>query len=174
VQKPVAQGDAGPRDAAVAPDASLDAAVATRRPHAIHRKDLTVPDVDVAKLPAHGVVLAQWYLGGDSLTVVDFDTATLRYTEHTMMSDEKPANFTRKLKPAQLDRLRSTGLAAWDEEPKGDMPHATDIRQDLVVLDGDEAFYLSGYPISTGLGEATGRPAASAAVVEILSRIQPR
>ena len=40
------------------------------------------------------------------------------------------------------------------------MQAATDVREDLFILDGDEAFYVSAHPISAEAG-ATGRPAAS-------------
>jgi hypothetical protein len=43
------------------------------------------------------------------------------------------------------------------------MAEWTDIREDLYVVDGDEGFLLTGYPINAS-GSPTGRPAASSAV----------
>ena len=165
-QKPVVRDDAAPRDAAPPVDA-----VVMRHRHAIRRDDLTTPDVDKTKLPVHGVALASWYLGGASQSVIDFDAATLRHHEASMLADAKPIDRTRKLTPAQVERFRSLAFAAWHEDPTGPTPQATDIRQDLIVLDGDEAFSLSGYPITLSLGEQNGRPAAAAAVSAILYQV---
>jgi hypothetical protein len=52
--------------------------------------------------------------------------------------------------------------AAWAETPNGEMPTATDVREDLYVFDDDEAFYLSGHPI--GANGTKGRPLAAAAL----------
>jgi hypothetical protein len=46
------------------------------------------------------------------------------------------------------------------------MAEATDVREDLYVLDGNDAFYLLGTPIHA-LARPTGRPAAARAVAAL-------
>jgi len=80
---------------------------------------------------------------------------------------EKPRDRTRKLDAAALDGVMAAALEAWHETATGPTPVATDVREDLIVLDGDEAFYLVGHPLSTLSGEKTGRPATARALAAI-------
>ncbi len=130
------------------------------------RKDLATPHTDPAALPQHGVVVHSWGMGGDELIVVDSDDSTIRVADNLM--NKKPSDRTRKLDETKLEALMTFAFAAWHEDPTGPTPEATDIREDLIILDGDEAFYLMGHPISS-LGGGTGRPAA-ARVMEAMYR----
>jgi hypothetical protein len=134
-------------------------------PHAVPRKALITPNTDQASLPEHGVVVHSWGLSGDSMVVLDQDASTMRVVKNLM--SEKPSDKTRKLDKKRVDELMKVALAAWHEDPTGDMPSATDVREDLIVVDGDEAFHLSGYPITSLPGETTGRPAAARAMTAI-------
>lgn len=66
---------------------------------------------------------------------------------------------TRRLSPKRISDVMHLAFAASNEDGAA-MPAATDVREDLYVVDGDEAFYLSAHPISAEAG-MTGRPAAS-------------
>jgi hypothetical protein len=135
-------------------------------PHAVARKALITPHTDQASIPKHGIVVHSWGLGGDSMVVIDQDASTMRVVENIMGKD--PSDKTRKLDRKRVDELMKVAFAAWHEDPTGDMPSATDIREDLIVVDGDEAFYLSGHPITALLSEQeTGRPAAARAMTAI-------
>jgi hypothetical protein len=137
----------------------------TRHAHAIDRRILATPHTDAAVLPQHGVVVHVWGLGGDSLIVIDQDASTMRTVRNLMgkpRTDKK-----RKLDAKQLAGLMQVSFDAWHEDATGPTPSATDVREDLIVLDGDEVFYLSGYPISTFIDEDTGRPAAAKAMAAI-------
>jgi hypothetical protein len=137
-----------------------------RHANAIARKTLTTPHTDAAMLPVHGVVVHRWGLLGELLIVVDRDHSTIRGVENYV--GEKPRDRTRPLATATLDRVMAAAVDAWHETATGPTPVATDVREDLIVLDGDEAFYLSGHPISTYVDdERTGRPAAARAMKAI-------
>jgi len=138
---------------------------ATRHPNAVARTALVTPDTDPKVLPVHGVVVHSWGLRGDGLTVIDRDAGTLRIADHFM--GEKPRDRTRKLDASTLDRIMAAAIEAWHETATGPTPVATDVREDLIVLDGDEAFYLVGHPISTLGADKTGRPAAARALAAI-------
>ncbi len=112
--------------------------------------------------------LHAWGLGGELSVMLDVDTTTLRIDRDMM--GEKKTTRQRKVSPEESGRLMALGEVAWRETPSGEIERATDIREDLYVLDGDDAFYLSGYPL-TSLGHPD-RPAASA-VVAALYRMKP-
>jgi len=135
-----------------------------RNTHAIARKDLVTPHTDPALLPLHGVVAHAWGMNGDTLIAIDSDKSTVHVVS-TIMS-KKPVDKMFEAKFEKVDAVMKLALMAWHENPTGEMPSATDIREDLIVLDGDEAFYLSGHPISSH-GMETGRPHASEAITAI-------
>ena len=146
--------------------APIAKAPSTRHKHAIPRKDLATPHTDPKVFPSHGVAVHIWGLGGDQLVVVDQTASTIRTISNLM--GEKPSDKTRKLDAKKRDELMTLALDAWHEDATGPTPEATDVREDLIVLDGDEAFYLSGHPIHSFAGDdATGRPAASRAVLAL-------
>ena len=134
----------------------------SRHPHAIPRSALGLPDLDLPnkELPKHGVILKAWGLAGDSTLVVDRDAGTVREITNMMRDGHK--DRTRKLAPAKLEAVMAAANAAWGETQNGDMPDATDVREDLYVFDDDEAFYLSGHPI--GAYGKQGRPLAQVAL----------
>ena len=137
----------------------------TRHPNAVARTALVTPDTDPKLLPVHGVVVHTWGLAGDGMIVIDRDAGTLRSVKHLM--GEKPRDRTRKLDASTLDRIMAGAIEAWHETATGPTPVATDVREDLIVLDGDEAFYVSGHPLSTFGADRTGRPAAARALAAI-------
>ena len=139
-----------------------------RHKHVILTQDLSKPDLDLAKLPNHGVVLKTWGLGGDSTLVLDSDDGTIREISNLM--GKPPTDRRRTLQRIMINKAMFAAAAAWDEEPNGEMPRATDVREDLYVLDGDEAFYLSGYPI--GANGTKGRPLAEKALA-VLFQLAP-
>jgi hypothetical protein len=112
--------------------------------HSIARSALPTADTKT-RLPLHGVVVHSWGLGGDETIVVDADKKTLRVISNLM--DKPPRDDTYKREPNQINRIMRVAFAAWNEDDS-EMPTATDVREDLYVLDGDDAFYLSGYPIA--------------------------
>ncbi|MEO8549154.1 MAG: hypothetical protein ABI678_04255 [Kofleriaceae bacterium] len=133
----------------------------SRHPHAIPRTDLGTPDLDLAPkdVPKHGAIVKSWGMGGDRTIIVDHEAGTVRVISNLM---GKPHHdTTRKVAAPQLAAAMAAAIAAWAETPDGEMPTATDVREDLYVLDDDEAFYLSGHPI--GADGTKGRPLAQAA-----------
>ena len=152
---------------AAVPDPWVVPAATARHRHAVRTADLTKPDLGVA-LPAHGVVVKTWGLGGDSTLILDSDANTIR--ELASLMGKAPTDHRRMLTPSRVAQIMNVAERAWDEEPNGDMPQATDVREDLYVIDGDEAFYLSGYPI--GAYQGKGRPAAARAL-EVLFALAP-
>jgi len=130
------------------------------RPHSTSRAKLD-PEV---KLPRHGLVLRGWSLHAELTVTIDADAKTLH--AHAISMNQPDDDRSRTLTDDELSRLMAAGNAAWDETPTGPMPHATDLREDLYVADGEQVFYLTGRPISA-LGMPTGRPAASNAVAAI-------
>ena len=141
---------------------------ATHHKHGVRRVDLVKADLGKLELPKHGIVFKSWGLGGDGTFVLDSDANTSRMISNLM--GKPPTDRRRTLSPAVVKMAMTTAFTAWDEEPTGPMPSATDVREDLYILDGDEAFYLSGYPIAIG-GES-GRPRA-AALLEVLDKLAP-
>jgi hypothetical protein len=138
-----------------------------RHAHAIARRGLGLPDLELADkdLPKHGVILKSWGLGGDSTLVVDRDAGTVRAITNLVGQGHK--DRTRKLAPAKLEAVMTAANAAWGETPNGEMPDATDVREDLYVFDDDEAFYLSGHPIGAYGGK--GRPLAQVALEALIA-----
>jgi len=120
-------------------------------------------------LPAHGVVLHTWGLAGDSILTLDADTSKLHSVSNLMGA--KPRETTRKLSAAQVAKLVEVANAAWIEEPTGPGPFLTDIREDLIVVDGSEAFYVTGSPLGAD-EEQKGRPAAGRAVAALVAALR--
>jgi hypothetical protein len=134
----------------------LPTAPVHRHAHTIDRATLQPFDTQTP-LPLHGLVVHRWDLAGDETIVIDSDLHTLRDVTNT--AGKKPSDVTSKHDAKQLTDVMHLAFAAWNEDAAA-MQAATDVREDLYVLDGDEAFYVSGHPISAEAG-ATGRPAAS-------------
>ena len=124
--------------------------------HAIDRATLQTSDTQTP-LPLHGLVVHRWDVTGDETIVIDSDLDTVRVVSST--AGKKPSDVTNKHDAKQVTDLMHLAFAAWHEDGAR-MQAATDVREDLYVLDGDEAFYLSAHPISAEAG-MTGRPAAS-------------
>ena len=139
-----------------------------RHKHGLRTVDLAKPDLGNVELPKHGAVLKSWGLEGDSTIILDSDAGTIHEIANLM--DKKPYDRKLAITPVVVTRAMTALNAAWDEDQNGDMPSATDIREDLYILDGDDAFYVSGYPI--GAYGVTGRPAAARAI-ELLVRLTP-
>jgi hypothetical protein len=152
-----------PRTAVAPPVHVASAPPPARHKHGFLTVDLSKPDLGDITLPKHGVVIKTWGMGGDGTLILDRDAGTLR--ELTHWRGKPPGDHRRTITTTLLDRAMARAYAAWDEEPNGEMPVATDVREDLYVLDDDEAFYLSGFPI--GANGTQGRPAAAQAMAEI-------
>ena len=131
--------------------APLPVAPTHRHGHAVARATLTMPDVPTT-MPQHGLVVHEWSPEIDMTIVIDADQSTSR-----VLANGK--DTTRKAAPKQISDLMHLAFAAWNEDGAA-MQAPTEVREDLYILDGDEAFYLSGHPISAEAGK-TGRPAAS-------------
>jgi len=131
--------------------------------HAVRTTELKTPDTDASVRPKHGAIVHTWGIATDILIVIDFDASTVRVKrDEDMRQPPIHDDQTQKLTTDQLTTARTAAFAAWHEDATGPTPQATDIREDLIVIDGDEAFYLSGYPITTSIpDELTGRPAAA-------------
>jgi hypothetical protein len=134
----------------------LPDAVKHRHAHAIDRATLPTSDTQTP-LPLHGLVVHRWDPSGDETIVIDSDQTTLRVVSNA--SGKPPSDLTTKRDAKQITDLMHLASAAWNEDAAR-MQAPTDVREDLYILDGDEAFYVSGHPISAEAG-ATGRPAAS-------------
>ena len=126
--------------------------------HAVDRSTLQTPGT-TARLPLHGVAVHVWGLGGDQTIVIDSDKATVRQISNLM--GKPPRDDMYEGNGKQIDQIMQLAFAAWDEDGS-EMPMAPDIREDLYVLDGDEAFFLSGHPIAAN--GKIGRPLAMKAV----------
>ncbi len=99
-------------------------------------------------LPRHGVTLQVFGMAGDYILTIDFDARTARSVEtNTMLGDVPPTVKQFTLTPAQVAAFREASQSAKAVSPIPEPPHATDVREDLTVLDGDEVFYLMGHPI---------------------------
>jgi hypothetical protein len=142
------------------------------RPHSLRRAKLDSLHtfIDVRALPRRGIAVKSAGLGGDSEIIIDADASTIR--ERDKLMGAKPTDTTHKLSAAQLDKLMKLADAAWREEPSGPMSEATDVREDLIVIDGDELFFLRGFPITVSGGTKTGRPAASEALLAIYAAMR--
>jgi len=131
--------------------------------------ELKTPDTDASVRPAHGVIVHTWGIATEILIVIDFDASTLRVKRvEDMRQPPIHDDQTTKIDSATVDVMKKAAFAAWHEDATGPTPQATDSREDLIVIDGDEGFYLSGYPITTSIPEEhTGRPAAAKAMEAI-------
>ncbi len=116
--------------------------------------------------PIHGLVLGFSGVGGHSRLTLDLATATLR-RDRQFAGESKTQQ--RKVSPYESSQLMALAEAAWREIPAGKPEFITDSREDLYILDGDEAFHVIGNPLED-LGH-TNRPAA-AALVKRLSEIR--
>jgi hypothetical protein len=153
-----------------------------KHPHSERRSKLDSLHtfIDIRALPRRGIAVRVSGLGGDSEIIIDADTSTIRERRrcHGLTSSscqsaqKKTSDTTRTLSAAQLEKLMKLADAAWREEPTGPMSEATDIREDLIVVDNDEFFFLSGFPISVFGGAKTGRPAASDALRAIYASMR--
>ena len=137
------------------PPAAAALPASGRHKHAILTADLSTPSLAVA-LPKHGVVLETWGPISEDTLVLDSDAGTMRQISDLVIKTH--SDRRRIVAPAKVKATMAAAFAAWDEEPYGPMPSTTGVRNDLYVIDGDEAFYLSGTPIG-GYGK-TGRPLA--------------
>lgn len=129
-----------------------------RHAHSIARSSLSTSDTPT-RLPLHGVVVHTWGLRGDATIVIDSDKSTIRQISNLMGTPPRDDRYEGDAK--QIDQIMQLAFAAWNEDDS-EMPTATDVREDLYVLDGDEAFFLSGHPIAAN--GKTGRPLAVKAV----------
>jgi hypothetical protein len=134
--------------------------------HSIARSSLPTADTPT-RLPLHGVVVHSWGLGGDETVVVNSDKTTVRVLANLM--GKPPRDDTYKGDAKQIEQIMMLAVAAWNEDGS-EMPTATDVREDLYVLDGDEAFFLSGHPIAAN--GKTGRPAAVKAVDAVFRAVR--
>lgn len=146
----------------------------TRHPHSVRTTQLKTPDTAASLRPMHGAIVHTWGIATDILIVIDFDASTVRVKRDESMMGGQPthSDHTEKLASEKLAAAKTAAFAAWHEDATGPTPQATDIREDLIVIDGDEAFYLSGYPISASMPEEkTGRPAAAKAM-DVIYRLE--
>jgi len=154
----VAACDQGaPPPAPVAPVAPV-APPAIPRPHTVKRSTAKLDDA----LPAHGLALHIYGIGGDDLTVVDTDAGTLRYVDHPMFQDRKPTDRTVKLTGDERALVITLADAAWREEPNGHTPNVTDVGSYLEIGDGDDVFVAKGT-----LFEGPWRPAAGMLMIAL-------
>ena len=116
------------------------------------------------KLPVHGLVLQVSGLSGESRMTLDLDATTLRLD--TDVIGERKTTRQRKISPYESEKLMWFAEAAWRELPSGPVESATDIGEDLYILDGDDAFFISGSPLRS-LGHPD-RPAAAALVAALV------
>jgi len=124
-------------------------------------KSLPVP------LPARGYALETSGIGGSDLEIIDSDARTFRVI--VQGPNNEHLDRTVQLDEATARRLDLLAAHAWHEVPHGDMPSATDIMQDLFIVDHDDAFHLRGYPIEAKFErDHTGRPLASDLVIEVM------
>lgn len=134
----------------------------------------SVPDYSVGsdgvtgKLPVHGVMIFQGYIGHHTFITVDADASTLRVWSIEWGSSPVRRDSSRALAPGELSKLLELANAAWREDPVGPMLTVPDIVEELFVVDGDEGFYLAGEPIRD-----SGRPAAARAVDALFSAAVP-
>lgn len=110
-----------------------------KRPHTVARTTVHLDDA----LPAHGIVLHIYGIGGDDLVAVDTDASTVRSAQHGF-DVPKPTERTRPLSAGDRGLLLSLADAAWREEPNGHAPDVTDIGSHLAIADGDDVFVASG------------------------------
>ena len=129
----------------------LPVALNHRHGHAIDRATLSTAAIPGTP-PVHGLVVRQLTTTSDQWIVIDADRNELR-----LIANGKETK--RDVNPQAVLDLVHLAAFAWNEEGAA-MQVATDVREDLYVFDADEAFYLSGHPLSAEAAQ-TGRPAAS-------------
>lgn len=133
----------------------LLAACETARP-TTPRTALDTHELPIA-LPMRGIVVKASGIGGAyELVSLDSDARTL----HVIVHGDQPLDTTLTLEAAQLHRLDDLATRAWAEVQHGAMLEASDIVEDLYIVDHDDAFHLRGFPIHEP-GAATGRPVAA-------------
>jgi hypothetical protein len=103
-------------------------------------------DVLPIKLPHHALYAAGYGLGGESSITIDLDAGTVHTVVDTM---KKKSDTTRKLTDAERAALVGLEVAAWTDGPGDEKLHATDVRQDVAIASGDDAFYRVGYPLQS-------------------------
>ncbi|HET9987488.1 MAG TPA: hypothetical protein VFQ65_03190, partial [Kofleriaceae bacterium] len=111
--KPTPKPDT-PRAAPVVPVVTPPPPRAARHEHVILTADLAKPDLDLAQLPTHGVVLKTWGLGGDDTLVLDSDAGTMRQISNLM--GKTHSDRRRIVAPAKVKATMAAAFAAWDEE----------------------------------------------------------
>ncbi len=116
------------------------------------------------KLPAHGMVLAYRGFSNGSRLTLDADAGTLRL-EKDSMGKVEPRE--REVSREEISEIMALGEAAWREIPSGTPQVYNDYRQELYVLDGEDAFWVVGNPLEDQHGAPVDRPAASAAVTRL-------
>jgi hypothetical protein len=136
-------------------------------------RDIT-PRTDIVAAVRPGVPQHGIYAAGGGLTssawriVVDFDANTIYIGSNDKSGSSSigklPKEKTKKLSPADRDRLRKLAEAAWTEKVTAAPPHPqADYDELLIVGDGKDTFYLDGYgPI---------RRKAAAAVIDALRKL---
>ena len=93
-------------------------------------------------------------MNGEGRTIVDFDAATVRAIVDTM---ERKTDRTQPLTDHDVREIRELADATWHEVSSSN-PRRTDSFEQLIILDGDDAFTLG----ETTIGGDHDRPAASA------------
>jgi len=73
---------------------------------------------------------------------------------------------------AVLPRARAGHRGASHADRLAQHARTSDVREDLIVIDGDELFFLRGFPITVSGGTKTGRPAASDALRAIYASVR--
>jgi hypothetical protein len=164
-----------PLIALIACDAGVKAKPAGR-PHTISRNKLDMQGLPIP-LPLHGLAVQTYGMGGYfDLEVLDTDTHALRIIADNWdeQKGHQHLDKTLLLDAAQVKQLSDLSDHAWRETQNGDMPDVTDLRQDLFIVDKDDAFYLSNSLIgATDPRETKARPNAAELVVAIQALAQP-
>src|SRR5450432_85379 len=169
---------AWPLLALIACDSGVKAKPATPpgRPHTIPRNKLDMQSLPIP-LPVHGTAIQTFGMGGYfELAVLDTDARTLRVIEDSWdpQKGHQHVDKTESLDAAQVKKLSDLSDRAWHEDPHGQAPDVTDLRQDLFIVDKDDAFYLSNSMIgATDPRETAWRPNASELFVAIEALARP-
>ncbi|HUJ57999.1 MAG TPA: hypothetical protein VLX92_05890 [Kofleriaceae bacterium] len=138
----------------------------------VPRATLDLRDMPVP-LPRHGLAVQTFAMSGYSDTeVLDSDTMRVVVDEWDPKQGHLHLDKTVTLSAADRDRLAALAERAWREVPHGKMPDVTDMRQDLYILDRDDAFYLTNSLIGDEHGP-TARPIASELVLAVKQLASP-
>jgi hypothetical protein len=121
-----------------APPVEVPAPVKAARPHTIPRAQL--PPID---LPVRAIRFDHWE-GDYSLTrfTLDEDARTLHAFEGYVNARDKVL----ELEPSTVASLVALGNAAWREVPSAPITPPEGVREELYIVDRDDAFVLRGYP----------------------------